>query len=72
MLGDVPPASVNVSLQYTPLIPSAAHPHYYLAKLHDLSVNGTILPVDQVSSSLPSQICSLLAWSIACVTLPTR
>ena len=48
MLGDVPPASVNVSLQYTPLVSSLAHPHYYLAKLNDLSVNGSILPVDQV------------------------
>ena len=60
MLGDVPPASVNVSLQYTPLVSSLAHPHYYLAKLNDLSVNGSILPVDQVCCKLPShthQLC---------------
>lgn len=54
MLGDVPPASVNVSLQYTPLVSSLAHPHYYLAKLNDLSVNGSILPVDQVCCKLQS------------------
>lgn len=48
MLGDVPPASFNVTLQYTPLISSPAHPHYYLAKLNDISVNATTLPVSQV------------------------
>ena len=50
MLGDVPPATFNVQLQYTPLVGSEFHPHYYLARLQNLGVNGTILPVDQVST----------------------
>lgn len=49
MLGDVTPASFNVSLHYTPLIGSPAHPHYYLAKLANVAVNGSVLPVDPVS-----------------------
>ena len=48
MLGDVPPATFNVDLQYTPLVFSAVHPHYYLAHLQNIAVGGTILPVDQV------------------------
>lgn len=47
MLGDVPPATFNVDLQYTPLVFSAVHPHYYLAHLQNIAVGGTILPVDQ-------------------------
>ncbi len=48
MLGDVPPATFNVELQYTSLVFSAVHPHYYLARLQNIAVDGTILPVDQV------------------------
>ena len=48
MLGDVPPATFNVDLQYTPLVFSAVHPHYYLAHLQNIAVGGTRLPVDQV------------------------
>ena len=48
MLGDVPPATFNVELQYTPLVFSAVHPHYYLAHLQNIAVDGAILPVDQV------------------------
>lgn len=51
MLGDVPPATFNVSLQYTPLIATAAHPHYYVARLENMAVNGSVLPVDQVGSA---------------------
>ena len=50
MIGNVPPATFNVTLQYTPLISVPAHPHYYVARLENLAVNGTILPVDQVRS----------------------
>jgi len=49
MLGDVPPATFNVELQSTPLVGSDVHPHYYLARLEHIGVNGTNLPVDQVS-----------------------
>ena len=48
MLGDVPPATFNVQLQYTPILESQRYPHYYLARLQNVGVNGTILPVDQV------------------------
>ena len=51
MLGDVPAATFNVTLQYTPLVGSAIHPHYYLARLQNIGVNGSILPVDQVRFS---------------------
>lgn len=63
MLGDVPPASVNVSLQYTPLVSSVAHPHYYQAKLNDLSVNGTILPVDTVRTVMLFAACYLARFN---------
>ena len=55
MLGDVPPASANVSLQYTPLVASAQHPHYYLARLQELGVNGVTLEVDQARPVLPAE-----------------
>lgn len=51
MIGDVPPATFNVTLQYTPLVSSPAHPHYYVARLENVAVNGTILPVDRVGSA---------------------
>ncbi|KAL3138709.1 hypothetical protein ABBQ32_006464 [Trebouxia sp. C0010 RCD-2024] len=47
MLGDVSPATFNVSLHYTPLLATSAHPHYYVARLEGVAVDGSILPVDQ-------------------------
>ncbi len=67
MLGDVPPATFNVELQYTPLVFSAVHPHYYLARLQN---DGTILPVDQVRAFEPvcvaSESCLMMsvAWGL--------
>lgn len=70
MLGDVPPATFNVELQYTPLVFSAVHPHYYLARLQNIGVDGTILPVDQVRAFEPvcvaSESCLMMsvAWGL--------
>lgn len=50
MIGDVLPATFNLSLQYTPLILIPAHLHYYVAHLENVAVNGSILPVDKVRS----------------------
>lgn len=53
MLGDVPAATFNVELQYTPLLHSERFPHYYLARLQDIGVDGSILKVDQVQPRSP-------------------
>ena len=52
MHGNVPLASVNATLQYTALLRLLHTPHNFLAKLNDLSMNGPILLVDQVSRKL--------------------
>lgn len=58
MLGDVSPATFNVSLHYTPLLATSAHPHYYVARLEGVAVDGSILPVDQVGPA--SHVMQLL------------
>ncbi len=71
MLGDVPPATFNVELQYTPLVFSAVHPHYYLAHLQNIAVDGAILPVDQVRLDLVCVSCcpvdQMRAFECACL-----
>lgn len=47
MLGDVA-LPKNLVMQYTPLLSSAAHPHYYLVKLEHMNVGGGVLNVPQV------------------------
>ncbi|BDA43922.1 Aspartic proteinase Asp1 [Coccomyxa sp. Obi] len=45
MLGDVDTAEYDVALQYTALLSSLAHPHYYSVQLDALWVGGQQLPV---------------------------
>ncbi len=48
MLGDVDAAEYDVALQYTALLSSLAHPHYYSVQLDALWVGGQQLPVRPV------------------------
>nr|BBK07876.1 aspartyl protease family protein [Coccomyxa sp. KJ] len=45
MLGDVDAAEYDIALQYTALLSSLAHPHYYSVQLDALWVGGQQLPV---------------------------
>lgn len=51
MLGDVDAAGYDVALQYTALLSSLAHPHYYSVQLDALWVGGQQLPVRPVRFS---------------------
>lgn len=51
MLGDVDAAEYDVALQYTALLSSLAHPHYYSVQLDALWVGGQQLPVRPVRFS---------------------
>ena len=48
MLGDVDAAEYDVALQYTALLSSLAHPHYYSVQLEALWVGGQQLHVKPV------------------------
>lgn len=48
MLGDVDAAEYDVALEYTSLLSSLAHPHYYSVKLDGLRVGDVQLSVPQV------------------------
>lgn len=50
MLGEVPH---NVELQYTELLMSPQHPHYYLVRLDAVAVGGEDLIVPSVCFSSP-------------------
>ena len=52
MLGDVDAAEYDVALQYTALLSSLAHPHYYSVQLDALWVGGQQLPVRPVRPSM--------------------
>jgi hypothetical protein len=60
MLGDVALADASVWLQYTPLLSSLAHPHYYSVRLESLWVGDAQLPVPQVGASLPLSCMHML------------
>ena len=47
------PQDQDVALQYTPLLASLAHPHYYSVRLEALWVGTTQLPVAQVRWAMP-------------------
>lgn len=47
MLGDVPPATRNVTLQYTPLGSSPAHPDYYMARLENVATTWNLSACQQ-------------------------
>jgi hypothetical protein len=48
MLGDVDAAEFDVELEYTSLLSSLAHPHYYSVSLEALWVGGQQLRVPRV------------------------
>jgi hypothetical protein len=48
MVGDVDLLPHNVVLQYTPLVESSAHPHYYGVTLDAVAVGKKVLVVDKV------------------------
>ncbi len=60
MLGDVDAAEYDVALQYTALLSSLAHPHYYSVQLDALWVGGQQLPVRAVRPFT----CSVISYGL--------
>ena len=52
MLGDVDLDPYGVELNYTQLLSSPAHPHYYCVELESIAVADTVLAVAKVSAML--------------------
>lgn len=60
LLGEVDLSSYNVELEYTPLLTSAAYPHYYSVKLMGIQVGTSTLAVPPVSHIVSCEPTNLL------------
>ena len=66
MLGDVDLEAFGVELNYTQLLSSEAHPHYYCVDLEAIEVADEVLPVPKVSNCMHGDCMTQLKSGCCC------